>query len=494
MRSFPNMIQEIRNHWFNADEGSIREVLQNLAMESAGYVNNNIGRLIDEHRENQHAMLNDPPQIPEVNDAMEGIAERANEYIGTWYDDDDDDEEEGSLSNSTAEEQDMSKRHHSDVSGSGGEVTAPHSAQAGLDSIEAEGPVWTHFPNTQRALLRYRNTMYYGMQAETKGNLIPFRNQALYTTTNLTTSGGGAALPADDNTVAYGKESFVDGYDFKNPYLLQLRMTSPYNIVKSCETLDSGYKSEPNWIGLFDSKYQYYQVKKTDWGVTLTFGVPQLDNGAVDNNLIGAYQNYRLKVFWRYTNQDEPPVKWTYSVNRNANIGDWSNNAIISGQYSEDKASVTKATPTSDAIVPLTSDDYERMGNWKCKTVHWNTTRGTTVHLGGTYKFGQCKMDVKTLLHSDAAGAQTNPTAEGMSLTKSTPQFPEILSIIIVQDCATCMMPDVKTEFTAQIDTSQLVDFVDLRGNFKFPTPNLCTTASTYEYTDEQFFTRGAGY
>lgn len=387
----------------------------------------------------------------------------------------------------------MSKRARTDDSG--GEVTEPHSAQAGLDSIQAEGPVWTHFPNTQRALLRYRNTFYYTNHDQVLNNKLPFRSQILKTTTSLAVGGGGATTTIDDKTLTYGGDNVVAGYDFRVPYLLQLRMTSPYNIVKSLKERDAGFYSEPNWIGLFDSKYQYYQVKETDWGVTLKFGSPQTSTGVEDNGLCGNIQNYALKVFWRYTQQDEPPTHWTYSTNRNATLGGWSNQTIDgTQQYSEDKAATTKATGEAAEPLPLTSDDYHRMGNWHCKTVTWNTTRHTECHIGGRYKFGQCKMDVKTLLHTDAAGAQTNPTAEGMSLTKSTPAFPEILSIIIVEDCSAVQAAGITCDFTTQIDTAQQIDFVDLRGNFKFPTPNLATTASTYTYTDEQFFTRGAAW
>ena len=107
-------------------------------------------------------------------------------------------------------------------------------------------------------------------------------------------------------------------------------------------------------------------------------------------------------------------------------------------------------------------------------------------------------MDVKTLMPVDAAGAQSIPTAEGMTLSRSTPQFPEVLSIIVCYDYATTQFPSaatsVKVPFSMQFDTNKLINWADLRANFKFPTPNCSSISGSNMMTDEQYFWRGAAY
>lgn len=361
-------------------------------------------------------------------------------------------------------------------------------AQHGLDSIKADGPIWTHFSNSQRTRLRWRATVFNEQIANWVSGLHPFGQMNISTATSLNTTGGGAI--AEGSSAILASDTTNVGYDFSTPFLTQVRMTSPYNILKGIGGYTAATKSEPNWIAVFDSKYQYYQVQETDWGITLNFGKPRLS--AEPPTIMGAYQNHKLKIFWRYTNQDDPPIKYTYSTNRLANVGAFSNNVQVGGQITSDRATPQAVTVANNTI-NLTSDDYERMGGWKCKTVSFNTTHATTVHLGGRYKFGQCKMDIKTIMPTDAAGAQATPTAEGMTLSNATPAFPEILSVIIVNDYSTCQRSSVTIPFSISYDTNQAIDWCDLRANFKFPTPNCNeTNATSNVLTEEQFFTRGA--
>lgn len=386
----------------------------------------------------------------------------------------------------------MSKR----IRGEDGLASEP--AQTGLDTIQAEGPIWSHFPNNQRTRLRYRATIYYGDSTFWKGRQIAFGNSTAQTATSLGAGGGGNVTLATTENLAQGDtvNQSAQAYDFNTPYLLQLRMTSPYNIIKSLgDTTTITTASEPNWISMWDGMYQYYVCQETDWGLNLHFGAP-VDKTAgtqTAGGVTGNMQNYKLKVFYRYTNQDDPPTKWTYSLNRVANLGAWTDNTTTTGQLSTDNALPVQSTAVGNTTINLTSDDYEAMGGWKSKTVSFNTTHATSVHIGGKYKFGQCKMDVKTLMTTDAHGANANPTAEGMSITRATPQFPEILSIIIVNDAASNEASGLACPFTMQIDTNQQIDFADLRAGFKFPTPNLCTQG-TYEFTPQQYYKRGAGY
>lgn len=360
-------------------------------------------------------------------------------------------------------------------------------AQQGLDSINAEGEVWTHFPNSQKSRLRWRATVFQEDVTNWVSGKHPFGRLSTSTTTTLNATGGGAVT--EGTTEQLASDTSTNGYEFGQPYLIQLRMTSPYNILKSIGGYNAATKSEPNWIQLFDSKYQYYQVQETDWGVTLSFGTPRTSGGAA----YSGFENHKLKIFYRYTNQDEPPTWWTYNTNRQALLAAWTDNTTNTGtgQITQDSAATGGVTVANTAYA-LTSDDYERMGGWKTKTVNWNTTHSTQVHLGGKYKFGQCKMDIKTLMPTDAKGAQATPTAEGMTLSQATPVFPEILSIIIVEDYAACQAVGVTVPFSMQFDTSQLVDWCDLRANFKFPTPNCCTYAAAGDLNEEQFFIRAA--
>ena len=399
-----------------------------------------------------------------------------------------------SLSNSPSGET-MAKRQKTT-----GEIEGENdNAQHGLDSIDAEGPVWTHFPNTQRARLKWRATVFQQDQSKWLGNLVPFDNVSNITTTKLSNTSGGAVTGGGvGDDLGQTASAALTGYDFYQPYLIQLRMTSPYNIMKTLGSLNNANSSvsEPNWLALFDNRYQYYQVAETDWGVHLSFGTPRT---LIPLQEDVDFQNFKLKVFWRYTNQDDPPTNWSLDAFRTANVQAWTDNTTVpaSGQIGQDQATETNISAAPGAT-PLTSDDYERMGGWKMKTVAFDRTKPCSVHLGGRYKFGQCKMDIKTILPTDAAGVQATPTAEGMSLTRTTPAFPELLSIIIVNDYATSQVvqgsASTRVPFSMQFDTNQLVNFADLRANFKYPTPNCAATSGGNMMTDEQYFWRGAAY
>ena len=403
-----------------------------------------------------------------------------------------------SLSNSPREEQmqPASKKHKSAPVGEEGIAEEP--AQIGLDKLVASGPIWTHFPNNQRTRLRYRATIYYGDTSMWTANRTVFTRSNITAATELAGTGGGNVTEAITQNLAQGTtvNQAAQAYDFSVPYLLQLRMTSPYNIIKSLgDTTKSTIISEPNWISMWDGMYQYYVCQETDWGVNLHFGAPVDATAGTQTagGVTGSPQYYKLKIFYRYTNQDDPPTKWTMGSARNVRSSAWSDNTTTSGgQIATDYATPTSST-AAGVTENLNSDDYEMMGGWKMRTVSWNTTHATSVHLGGKYRFGQCKMDVKTLMPTDAAGTQTTPTAEGMTLTRATPAFPEILSIIIVNDAASNEAKGLACPFTIQIDTNQQIDFADLRAGFKFPTPNL-STQGTYEYTPQQYYKRGALY
>src|SRR5208282_5373777 len=93
--------------------------------------------------------------------------------------------------------------------------------------------------------------------------------------TDLTTTGGGAITAGTTESLAVAGGTAY-GWDYSTPYMIQMRMTSPYNILKSLNSLNSGTVSEPNWVSMFDNMYQYYQCKETDWGVKISLGQPRI--------------------------------------------------------------------------------------------------------------------------------------------------------------------------------------------------------------------------
>ena len=292
--------------------------------------------------------------------------------------------------------------------------------EGGEQQITKPTHIWRRFPNTETACLKWVQSIFLNDASNTTiPPKMPFDIQNVVATTDLSNSGGGVlSTPTVITTMTQ-----TTGQNYNTPQLLQLRMTSPYNIVKTQIGSQTVGNSQPVWLELFDQKYQYYHVMETEWEVTFNFGFP--NNGT---STITQGQNYGLYIFWKYTNEDDPPVSWTAGTGSIANVGGPSDTDDLG-----EKIDVTKMT-NSLGTQPLTADDYFRMGGWHHKHVTFNTTHHERHIIHGKYKFGQCKMDIKTISGSDAHSAAT--TAEGWSQARATPAFPEILSIIVVRDNA----------------------------------------------------------
>lgn len=299
--------------------------------------------------------------------------------------------------------------------------------------------VWTRFPNTQNCKLKYVLTRYLGTSAA-PATRIPWDNQEQQVATDLNTTGGGAWSAATNRTIL----SSTLGVDLYTPELIQARMTSPYNIMKQIN--GTGWTGQPSWLRLFDSKYRYYHVPECDWKMNFHFG--PINNGSATE---AKAQHMVYHIFWRYTAQDDPPIQYTVSGNSIAHTTE--TNVEL------DVATKLTGTPAGNTL-PLSQDDYLRMGGWHHEMVTTNSTHPTMKTISGKYKFGQCKMNIKTILPSDADGADT--TAEGWTETGSTPVFPEILSVIIVQDTGILPISGFKTPLSIQYSADYLIQFKDL--------------------------------
>ena len=263
-------------------------------------------------------------------------------------------------------------------------------------------------------------------------------------------------------------------------------MTSPYSLLKNLNgQVQNGVagqgNSQPAWIEFFDQKYQYYHVLNTEWELTLNFGTPNNGTSAVsDRSLFGYY------IFWKYTNEDDPPSTWASDAGSIANI-----TAPVLGNNLQ--SGYTGLLAGLGLTVPLTPDDYFRMGGWHHKRVQLNTTHMTDVKLHGNYNFGQCKMDIKTLSPADSHNVDTG--AEGWSQARATAVFPENLTVHIVQDNTCIGVGGFKTPVGMRIETEQLIQWKDLQAPYKFPTPQYSRINGTaYINTDIVNFNKGAGY
>ena len=286
--------------------------------------------------------------------------------------------------------------------------------EGGEQQITKPTHVWRRFPNTETACLKWVQTTFTSGGSYPPN--MPFDNSNYHTATSmLNTSaplGGGAIDSLKKNNIL----NTTTGTDYNQPQLFQLRMTSPYNILKSYTTLNNNIgNSQPTWLELFDSKYQYYHVMETEWEVTFHFGKP--NNGTTTQT---NYQDHGLYIFWRYTNEDDPPVQWTANTNNIAQAS----NATFTTDNGETIATNEMSNSIGGGTVNLTADDYFRMGGWHHKRVQFNTTKPAVYTLHGKYKFGQCKMDIKTISSSDAHSSAT--TAEGWGQVGATPAFPAI--------------------------------------------------------------------
>lgn len=363
--------------------------------------------------------------------------------------------------------------------------------EGGEDQITKPHHIWRRFPNTQTASLKWVMTTFGAGVTDITTNLVPFdRQDVKYTTSLATTDGTATATPTYDGICT---TLYTSGVSFQVPKLYQVRMTSPYNILKQHQStsmpITAGFQgSSPTWLSYFDSMYQYYHCMETEWEITLHFGTP------VDNTSAAAaqFQNYGLYIFWRYTEQDDPPISWASAADTQM-CTVRQTQATANAAPTTDTITATQLHTGTSAVYPCTPDDYFRMGGWHHKRVVFNTTHPSTVTLEGSYKYGQCKMDLKTIAPGDAHGLDT--TAEGWAQTGATPVFPENLSIIIVQDNAVNAAGtyDIRVPYSIRYETEQLIQFKDLRANLKFPTPELANSlAFGHSPTPEVFFIRGA--
>lgn len=375
--------------------------------------------------------------------------------------------------------------------------------------------IWRKFPNTDTAALRWIYTNYLTDGDVTTGSIANNKRNPFDRVNTKTDTGDLINTPGAAWTTTTGAfvgiydtqaPSLMTGHDFYNPVLLQLRMTTPYNIFKTkigTKTIDNivGY-SQPNWLEMFDSKYTYYHVDECNWRCTFTFGTPFTQSGSTvvpqNESSFGYY------IFWRYTNEDQPPTQWQGTTDTIINIQSTDAPVVTSGTTGgsggaaasmgkESIGTVNKATNAIGSTQQLNKDDYLRMGGWQHKHVLLNTTHPTQVSITGNYAFGQCKMDVKTQAHSTSVSTVLN--TEGWIPVGSTYAFPEDLSIIIVTDNQMCSQEGYKTPLSYNFDTEMITTFKDLRSAYKYPTPGLAQVPGTNAInTDAIFFYRGAAY
>lgn len=358
--------------------------------------------------------------------------------------------------------------------------------------------IWRRFPNEETAALKWVYSNYFTDIASSGANegFQPFGITNQQTTTALLSTGGGA-WTAQKGTNILGNDGATittsTGHDFTQPTLIQIRMTTPYNIMKTFNGTglvgNTVGNAQPNWLELFDTKYQFYHVIECEWELTLNFGFPFWLNAGTATQLQNG-QNIGYYIFWKYTSNDAPPTSYNVSNNNFANV-----NTDIKPNVTTDGTQVQSinAMTSGAKVVQCTPDDYFRMGGWHHKHVKLSSTHSQQVKLEGIYHFGQCKMDVKTQEPTTVSGNALQ--TEGWLQTGSTYTFPEDLSIIIVQDNAMCATTGVLTPCGFRFETEHIIQFRDLRSAFKFPTPanSYINTGSTLN-TEAMFFSRGAAY
>lgn len=368
---------------------------------------------------------------------------------------------------------------------------APKGIEGAETQLSAVHDVWKRFPNSQWTKLGWWYTNYVADQINPTTAMQTrdaFDNPDAVTTTDLLTTGGGALVTTSGahqlGVTGIGGVN-ASGHDFKKPLLLQLRMTSPYNILKtySASGLTNNNvvgNSQPAWLEMFEGKYQFYHVSECDWRVDFNFGTPfNVTSNFTNAHDIGYY------IFWKYTSNDVPPTSYNISNSNFANGGTPDTAGIkIAGKTVLTTGSYTQF---------CTPDDYFRMKGFNSKHVSLSSTHPTHVTIAGKYKFGQCKMDIKQQDHTALGG--TALQTEGWIQTGSTYLFPEDLTIIIVQDNAMNALTGIITPMGYRMNTEQLTEFRDLRSAFKFPTPaNAYINAGTNINTEATFFNKGAAY
>lgn len=355
-------------------------------------------------------------------------------------------------SNLPAEEQIMSKRaktdglhHQQGHVGDGNEDDGGNPAtETTLDPIRH---IWTRFPNSQTARLKWIYTQLIGNNA----------NNLVYAPSGSAWDQQAKRDVATANTYAAamgGIESAVPTIDMKTPKLIKYRMTSPYSIVASDTAVTN--LSEPEWIGYFDSMYQYYHVIKAHWTLSFTIGA-----AGTTNNMTNP--NYRFYVYWKYTSYDDPPTQFTVDL--------------------------TGKTTYDSVTQNLTPDDYDRMGGWNKILVCQNSTHDVTRVITGTYNHGDCGMDIK-MVGTDTAHSSAAATAEGWVTAKVVAPFPENLSVILVTDNAIEVATGVGANIGIRSEIDYTIQFKDLVSKYKFPTQSQ-VIGGTQDIG--QYFFRGAG-
>lgn len=371
---------------------------------------------------------------------------------------------------------------------------APLGIEGAESQVGTPHDVWTRFPNHQWTRLGW---WYTNFISDVAGTVSDQRKNAFddpnwETTTNLLTTPGGARLtPTGDDILGVDgiATTVPSGHDFKNPMMFQLRMTSPYNIMKTYAgtgLVGNGIgNSQPAWLEMFEGKYQFYHVNECDWRVDFNFGTPWTITGGPTYTAPSHVKDIGYYIFWKYTSNDVPPLSYPMSNSNYANGGaPNAEGTKLTGKNVLDGGSFTQ---------PCTPDDYFRMKGFHSKHVSLNTTKPTHVTISGNYKFGQCKMDIKQQDHSALGG--TALQTEGWIQTGSTYLFPEDLTIIIVQDNASMAQPGMRTPVGYRMNTEMLTEFRDLRSAFKFPTPaNAFINSATTVNTEATFFNKGAAY
>jgi len=397
--------------------------------------------------------------------------------------------EETSLSNSPESGQAMSeKRKRTDENG-------------GESNVEPVRNVWTHFPNTQTARLKYINTIHYQNMANYKEHKVPFGAE-LVSGTDLSTTGGNVTSANTTDDLGSQTQTLAQCYDFAQPFLIQLRMTSPYNIIATLGQTSNTAPSygEPNWLSFFDSMYTYYHVLECNWHLSFHFGHPRQATGTANKS---QPHEYGLYIFYKYTNEDDPPTSYQVApglINaHNASLPApgyatlMSTNETALGGVAPAGNKVATANMTGAMESYLTSDDYKRQHNWKIRHVKFSTTHNTETTISGHYKYGQCKSDIKTLMN-DAHGHSL--TAEQWTLLRSTVPFKENASIVVVQDQAMCgVTGGTVLPFSMHFEIDQLIQFKDLRAAYKFPTPSMANNQGQANIlAPEIYWSRGATY
>lgn len=309
--------------------------------------------------------------------------------------------------------------------------------------------IWYRFPNSQTARLKWIYTQLIGRSASQSNNIIYAPSGSAYDQQLKRDVG----TPNTYTDAAKLNTDSLPTVLLKTPQLIKYRMTSPYNIVSS----DANNLSEPQWLGYFDSMYQYYHVIKTHW--TLTFSIPAA--GSLSSSNIVNAGNYSFYVYWKYTNFDDPPT-----------------------QFTVDNGGKTGYEGTT---LNLTPDDYDRMGGWNKIRLQQNSTHSVSRTITGEYVHGDCQMDVK-LLGTDSLHSSVQATAEGWNVVKSTVPFPENLCVILVQDNAQIVTDtDIWVGIRSEIDYT--IQFKDLVSKYKYPTQSTMIGGSA---DIGQYFFRGA--